>query len=43
MIVKLIKFLKAWFYYPKFRQYLYNEGTKPTQTRLQYAKKNSND
>lgn len=39
--MRIIRFIRAWFYYSTFRNYLYSEGTKPAQTRFQYAKKHS--
>lgn len=40
--MKILRFIKCWFYYSKYRDYLYQEGrTKPAQTRFQYAKKYS--
>lgn len=39
--MRVLRFIRAWFYYSTFRDYLYQEGTKPVQTRFQYAKKHS--
>ena len=32
--MKIIKFIHAWFYYSTFREWCYQEGTRPAQTRL---------
>lgn len=37
----IVRFIKAWFYYSTYRDYLYQEGILPAQTRFQYAKKQS--
>lgn len=37
--MRIFRFIRAWFYYSAFRNYLYSEGTKPAQTRFQYAKR----
>lgn len=39
--MRIFRFIRAWFYYSTFRTYLYSEGTKPAQTRFQYAKRHS--
>lgn len=39
--MRIFRFIRAWFYYSTFRNYLYSEGTKPAQTRFQYAKRHS--
>ena len=42
LVMRIFRFIRAWFYYSTFRNYLYLEGTKPAQTRFQYARRHSN-